>query len=177
MQPDRQPDLFAGGGGPAPVIAPQPASVASALDDAALIAVIPDATQRSCQDLAGEAAARRLAAAVPALEALCRRFKGFGLAHPVPEQMAAVRALGAIGGREAAQALARIVTDQVVQGPGADTVLREAARLRQRLPDALVLGRIARTRPELAEDALDALRDIDSPPAAALAEAIARETA
>jgi HEAT repeat protein len=266
MLPDRQLDLFAGGGvqAPAPAIAPCPGPAASALDDAALIAAIPDATLRTCQDLAAEAAARRLTGAVPALEALCRRFKGFGLAHPVPEQMAAVRAIGAIGGREAAQALARIVTEQVVQGPGIDTVLREAARLRQRLPDGLVadllrhpdpavradaagcayrpqpgivailvellgdlhpvvaqeaacalgrmgqraalpilsrllreqpsavviravagvaddacivlLGRIARTRPDLAEDALDALRDIDSPRAAALVAAIARET-
>ena len=40
----------------------------------------------------------------------------------------------------------------------------------------VLLGRIARTQPELAEDALDALRDIDSPRAAALVAAIVRET-
>src|SRR5689334_13353761 len=131
MRPDRQLDLFDSGGvpAPAPVVPPRPSFVASALDDAALLAALPNATQGTCQDLSSEAATRRLADAVPALEALCRRFKGFGLTHPVPEQMAAVRAIAAIGGREAAAALARIITDHVVQGPGLDTVMRAAARL------------------------------------------------
>jgi len=263
MLPDRQLDLFAGGGVPVPVIAPRPSLVASALDDAALIAALPEATQGTCQDLTGEAAKRRLARAIPALEVLCRRFKGFGLAHSVPEQMAAVRAIAAIGGRDAAAALARIILDHVVQGPGLDTVLRAAARLRQRLPETLLpdllrhpdpavradaagcahrphpavvallvdllgdlhpsvaqeaacalghmgqpearpmlsrllrdqpsptviqaiaavaddacivlLGRIARTRPDLADDALEALRDMENDRAAAIVAAIERD--
>ena len=35
---------------------------------------------------------RRLTSAIPALEGLCRRFKGFGLEHAVPEQIAALNA-------------------------------------------------------------------------------------
>src|SRR3954468_20100190 len=56
MLPDRQLDMFAGGGVPipVPVIAPRPSLVASALDDAALIAALPDVTQGTCQDLTGE---------------------------------------------------------------------------------------------------------------------------
>jgi hypothetical protein len=54
------------------------------LDDAALIAAIPDVGQADCFDLALAAAQRGLTAAVPALEALCRRFKGFGVDHVVP---------------------------------------------------------------------------------------------
>ena len=52
--------------------------------------------------LAAEAGRRRLAAAVPSLETLCRRFSGFGIDRMVPEQAAALQALAAIGGREAA---------------------------------------------------------------------------
>jgi hypothetical protein len=43
--------------------------------------------------LAAEVVARRLVAAVPALEELCRRFKGFGRLHPVREQLTALDAL------------------------------------------------------------------------------------
>jgi hypothetical protein len=38
------------------------------------------------------------------LEALCRRFKGFGIEYAIPKQTAALGAHGAIGGREAGRA-------------------------------------------------------------------------
>ena len=65
---------------------------------AALIAAIVDARPADCGDLAAEVVRRGLIEAVPAFEALCRRFKGFGLDYPVPEQVAAVNALAALGG-------------------------------------------------------------------------------
>jgi hypothetical protein len=49
------------------------------LDDAALIAAIPRASLGDCRALVREAGRRRLMAAIPALEALCRRFRRFGL--------------------------------------------------------------------------------------------------
>ena len=52
--------------------------------------------------------------AVVALEALCRRFRGFGLEHPVPEQTAALETLAEIGGTEAARAVKRIALSEAV---------------------------------------------------------------
>ena len=53
------------------------------------------------------------------LERLCRRFTGFGGDRAVPEQVAALDALAANGGRDAADAVARIITKGAVQGPDA----------------------------------------------------------
>jgi hypothetical protein len=78
---------------------------ATVLDDQALIAAIPDSNLADSIALAAEAGRRRLAAAVPSLEALCRRFSGFGIDRMVPEQAAALQALAVISGREAAQAV------------------------------------------------------------------------
>src|SRR5262245_3646314 len=83
--------------------------VARDLGDEALIAAIPPASLDDYAALVAEAARRRLTAAIPALEALCRRFAGFGIDHIVPEQSAALRALAAIGGRDAAQAISLLI--------------------------------------------------------------------
>jgi len=63
---------------------------------------------------ATEAGRRRLVGAVVALEALCRRFRGFGAEHPVPEQTAALETLAEIGGTEAARAVKRIALSEAV---------------------------------------------------------------
>jgi hypothetical protein len=57
--------------------------------------------------LAAEAGRRRLVGATAALEALCRRFKGFGTEHAVPEQIAALGALAGIGGATPARYASR----------------------------------------------------------------------
>src|SRR5260370_38966118 len=67
--------------------------------------------------LATEAGRRGLTAAVRSLEALCRRFAGFGIDRMVPEQAAALQALAVISGREAAQAGSRVIVRGVVEGP------------------------------------------------------------
>src|ERR1700730_2905087 len=117
--PHRQPDLFDAAGFRSDCTVPAEPErsrlTPSALDDDALVAAIPRASLADCQGLATEAGRRRLARAVPALEALCRRFKGFGMEHSVPEQIAALHGLALIRGRDAAQAVARIVVDQIVQ--------------------------------------------------------------
>jgi HEAT repeat protein len=89
--------------------------------------------------------------------------------HPAVAQEAAC-ALGRMGQREAQPMVSRLLREQ----PSAAVIQAVAAVA----DDACIvlLGRIARTQPELAEDALDALRDIDSPRAAALVAAIVRET-
>src|SRR5262249_57616808 len=88
--PDQQLDLFAGAGAHLDHIAApradRPRLVASELDDDALIAAIPYASVRESSNLAAEAGRRQLVGAIDALEALCRRFQGFGLEHLIPEQ-------------------------------------------------------------------------------------------
>ena len=103
---EQQLDLFSSAGAEAERSLPlsmelRPA--ATVLDDQALIAAIPDSNLADSIALAAEAGRRRLTAAVTSLETLCRRFSGFGIHHMVPEQAAALQALGAIGGRASAQ--------------------------------------------------------------------------
>lgn len=154
MLPDRQLDLFGVGGVSAPVsVAARSPVVASELDDPALIAAIPGARVNDYRALIDEAVKRQPAGAILALEDLCRRFKGFGLEHPVPEQTAAVEAIAAIGGRDAAQAVSRIMADRVVQGPGIAAALHAAARLGCALPDSMVLDFLRHPVPDIRADA------------------------
>jgi hypothetical protein len=137
---DRQLDLFSDAGlrdaVPTMALSQPPRLVPSNLDDAALVATLPRARVADCHALSDEAGRRRLIAAIPALEALCRRFKGFGLEHKVPEQIAALNGLTTISTREAAAAVSRIITDNVVRGPGLRDAVHAAARLECRLPPA-----------------------------------------
>jgi hypothetical protein len=152
-----QPDLFSGGGfrvdQPSLDHPKRPRLVPADLDDAALIAAIPWVSFADCRALAGEAGRRRLVAAVPALEVLCRRFKGFGLQHVVPEQAAALDGLAAIGGRDAAAVVARTIIDKVVQGPGLSHAVSGAAQLRSNLPATIVVGLLRDADPGIREDA------------------------
>jgi hypothetical protein len=142
MSADRQLDLFS-----APVPRPdgqaaagRPGPPADRLDDTALVAAIAQATQADCRGLAEEAGRRRLVAAVSSLEALCRRFKGFGLSHAVPEQVAALRGLAAIGGLAARAAVTRLIEQKSVQGPGLAIAIHAAASLGCRLlPETVLL--------------------------------------
>jgi HEAT repeat protein len=107
---------------------------AAELSDAALIAALPDAGVTAAPRLAAEASRRRLGGAVPSLEKLCRRLTGFGADRLVPEQLAALEALADIGGEAARQAIARLVTQRIVQGPTLAAALNVAARLGSSLP-------------------------------------------
>jgi len=99
-----------------------------------LIAAIPDSNLADSIALAAEAGRRRLTAAVTSLETLCRRFSAFGIDHMVPEQAAALQALAAIGGREAAQAVSQLIVRGVVQGPALNLAVSTAARIGSTLP-------------------------------------------
>jgi hypothetical protein len=192
MLPDRQLDLFAASGfsvAPAAPAVVRPSPVpARDLDDTALVAAIVDAGPATCHGLAEEAGRRRLVAALPALEALCRRFKGFGLVNTVPEQDAALQGLVAIGGAEAAAAVVRLIVGNVVHGPGLGTAIAAAAELQCRLPPdhAAVLLRhpdpnlrrnAARCAPPLREPInllIELLDDLNRPVATAAACALGR---
>jgi hypothetical protein len=187
----RQPDLFDGAGfrsdGAVPAererrLAP------GALDDGALIAAIPHVSQADCRHVAEEAGRRRLTGAVPALEALCRRFKGFGVGRAIPEQTAALGALAAIGGPGSADAATRIIVEQIVQGPGLRVAAEVAAQTGAKLPPAVVAPllrhpdpairasacRCARSSAEVVALMTELLDDLNDAVAAAAACALGR---
>src|SRR6202050_1025794 len=95
---------------------------------------IPESNLADSIALATEAGRRRLAAAVPSLEMLCRRFSGFGIDRMVPEQAAALQALVAIGGREAAEAVSQLIVRGIVQGPTLNLAVSTAAQIGSALP-------------------------------------------
>jgi hypothetical protein len=134
---EQQLNLFSAAGIPAEQPVPQGLILCPAvadLSDEALVAAIPAANLGDCAALTAEAARRRLSAAIPSLEALCRRFSGFGIDHLVPEQSAALRALAAIGGRDVAQAVSLLIVRGVVQGPTLGLAVAVAAQLHAILP-------------------------------------------
>ena len=149
----RQLDLFAGAGNPsdhtAASMVGRPRNLAQELDDDALIAAIPLASLGDCRSFAAEAGRRRLVGAIAALEALCRRFQGFGREHAIPEQTAALGALTVIGGSEAACAARRIIVDRIVQGPGLNDALEAAAELGVGLPGSVVVSLLRHQTPEI----------------------------
>ena len=169
--------------GPTPQSRPAPES----LTDDALIAAIPDASQSTCHALAWEAARRKLVAAIPALEALCRRFKGFGQHHTVAEQAAALQAMATIGGAAAA-AVRRIIVENVVTGPGLAEASRAAAMLRCILPEETAATLLRHSDPATRANAcrcaprteqsiatlLSLLEDLNAGVAAEAAKALAR---
>jgi HEAT repeats len=104
------------------------------MSDAELIAALPRARQVDAPGLAQEAVRRALPDAVPALEALCRRFSGFGLEREVTEQVAALRGLASIGGAAARETMTRLIVSGAVRGPGVRVALEVAAGLGCRLP-------------------------------------------
>jgi hypothetical protein len=110
------------------------------LSDDELVSAIPDVTLADVSAITAEVGRRRLNNAIPALTALCNRFVGYGANAVVPEQVAALHALGAIGGPEAAHAVSRLITRKIVQGPTLLTALTVAAQLGVVLPGDVALG-------------------------------------
>lgn len=119
------------------------------IEDDNLLRALPLAGPRDCSAYADEAIRRRLSGAVPALAALCRRFKGFGLSRPVREQTVSLAALVAIGGREAADTVVSLLADDVIAKPGLSCALDAAARLKARLPIGIVRENLDAAEPEL----------------------------
>jgi len=152
-----------------------PSIAAADIDDNALVAAIAESCLADSSRLAAEAARRRLVAAVPALEALCRRFTGFGVERLVPEQVAALEGLAEIGGRDAADAVAQIIERGVVQGPTLRIAVNVAAQVHSALSATVLLSllqspdpciradacRCARPLPDVAARLVILLNDVD----------------
>jgi hypothetical protein len=193
---ERQLDFFSDTGvgveQPLPSSAAPPPSVGlapvSEIDDEALIAAIPQSSLADSAMLAAEAGRRRLAAAVPALATLCRRFAGFGGRRPVFEQAAAIEALVMIGGRGASHAVSQLIERAEVQEATLPIAVNAAARLGSTLtPEALRrllrhaepsiradACRCARPLPDLILILIDLLDDLDRRVAMAAAIALGR---
>jgi hypothetical protein len=149
--PDGQLDLFSESGflpSPQPAPLARPTVIAPAeLDDAALLAAIAASGVADGPSLAAEAGRRRLVAAVPVLEDYCRRFSGYGLSRALAEQVAALDALAAIGGPDAARSVAQIMVRGWVQGPALANAAAAAGRLKSRLPADTVLALLRHADP------------------------------
>lgn len=192
IQRDRQPDLFDGAGtspeSPEPDLGGWARIDPATLDDNALIRALPDAGLLDAPALAAEASRRKLIAAVAALTALCHRFKGFGHVAPIPEQVAALQALAAIGGRDAAASVAQLIAEDAVVGPNLVEAVAAAATLESRLPTGPALTclrhpdpairsnacRLVRPSAETAACLIDLLSDLHESVSAAAACALGR---
>jgi HEAT repeat protein len=191
MSAESQLDLFAGGTLPNPASDANPVEPAPPVQDlhnAALIAGIPGATNHRARQFAEEAARRHLPEAVPALEALCRRFKGFGQEHPVGEQTSALSALVELGGRGAAYALTRMIHDGVFGLPGLPGAVSAGRRLGVHLSPGVSADLLRHADPAVRTDAaycctsspavtailVDLLGDLHPPVALAAACALGR---
>ena len=113
--------------------APAPATM-DALSDDDLLELIPNAGPSNVESVCSEVVSRSLQAAVPALEALWRRFSGFGIEKPLPEQLAVVDTLARLGGAEARAALRRVVLWKGLPASLLPTALRAAVSSGLALP-------------------------------------------
>lgn len=178
---DRQADLFSGSGfraepeRPAPAGRP-PADWAAAdwtaadwtaAADERLIAALADAGLADALAIVAEIRRRGLRQAIPALERLCRRFRGFGLDRAVPEQTVALDALAHLGGDDAARAVARLIDGNVVRGPGLQPAVRVAADLGAVLTAASALRLLRDNDPAVRANACRCLGGQPPPPALA----------
>ena len=139
----RQPDLFDGRGKddavPEPGRPPRPLPAAPAtLADDALIAALPEAGPSEVGAICSEIAAPSLEGAVPALEALWRRFVGFGIERPLAEQLAVLEALAGLDRPAARAALRRTVLGGVAAS-ALPAALGAAARAGLTLPAGFVV--------------------------------------
>ncbi len=128
------------------------------LSDAALIAALPDSLLADARALAAEAGKRRLGCAVSALVALCNRFVGFGADREVPEQVAALEALAAIGGPEASRSVGDLIAKRIVQGPTLAVAMTAASRLGVTFPPDVALILLGHPNPAIRASACGCLR-------------------
>jgi HEAT repeats len=131
----------------------RPVAAPETMENDELLASIPHARITDSLALAAEAGRRRMAAAIPGLEALCNRLSGFGADRIVPEQAVAIDALARIVGVDAARALARLIVRRTVQGPCLQRAVAASACLGAKLPAATVLELLRNDDPTIRADA------------------------
>ena len=145
---DFQPDLFDDPGRdrgeaarpPSVAVAGPPAA---ALSDGELIAMLPQADRSNVEALSAEVVSRALTEAVPALQALWRRFSGFGVRVPYPEQRAVLSTLARLECEAARAALRAIVLSKGLPASLLPAAARAAAEAGLGLPAAFVAPLLA----------------------------------
>jgi hypothetical protein len=163
---ERQLDLFSDAGAPLEEFAPErPLTLVAPaeMDDEALIEALAQSRLAETSQLAAEAARRRLIAAVPALAESSLRLAGFGMDRLVPEQAAALEALAAIGGREAAEAVAEMIARATFAGPTLQLAVNAAARLRASLPVDVLQSLLRHPQAGIRADACRCARALPGP--------------
>ena len=144
-------DLFTGGGTVAPAAAPADAPFCpETLSDEDVLDRIPNARIADVRVLCRLAVERGLGdRAVPALEALWRRFKGFGHDKPLPEQTAVIETLAKLETAGARQLLAEIAHD--LPPPLLPAALSAALSASLRLPVHVLRPLLADADPRIRE--------------------------
>lgn len=120
-----------------PTAAPASAPVATLSDDD-LLELIHKAGPSNIEAACSEVVSRSLEAAVPALEALWRRFAGFGVEKPLREQLAVLDTLARLGGTDARSTLRAIVLSKGLPASLLPAVSQAAASAGLALPAAFV---------------------------------------
>jgi len=92
---------------------------------------------------------REIHAAIGVIEAVALRHIGFGKTRIIAEQAAAVEALVALGGAEAAEAICRLMIKQAFEGPCLKLAMAAAAKLDAPLPREIVIGFLRHDTPEI----------------------------
>ena len=140
----RQLDLFAERGGVEPRHSPRTAASSATapavgtLSDDDLLELIPNAGSSNVEAVCAEVVSRSLRTAVPALEALWRRFSGFGIEKPLPEQLAVIDTLARLGGTDARAALKGIVLSKGLPASLLPAALEAATSAGLALPASFV---------------------------------------
>ena len=148
VRPDRevaptQLDLFAERGQEMPRRVPEPmpspaAAPVKTLSDDELLDAVPKAGPSTIEAVCLEIVSRSLEPAVPALEALWRRFAGFGVEKPLPEQFAVLETLGRLEGADSRSTLRGIVLSKGLPASLLPAALQAAATAGLALPATFV---------------------------------------
>ena len=169
----RQFDLFGGRPPAAPDTRPaSPPPRPDTLSDDDILDLLPDAGMRDAVLLCGLVVERGLGdRALPALDRLWRRFRGFGRERRLPEQEAIVETLARMGTRAATDMLRRIVIAEDLPPPLLPVALRAALAAGLGLPPGFAGPLLRHADPRIRELAAR-LGQFDGSDIAALEEAI-----
>ena len=122
---------------PEPMAPPAATPVETLLDDD-LLESVPKAGPSNIKAVCSEIVSRSLEAAVPALEALWRRFAGFGVEKPLREQLAVLETLARLGSTGARSTLRVIVLSKGLPASLLPAASQAAASAGLALPAAFV---------------------------------------
>ena len=153
MTPPEQFDLFSTRGTVVTdaAAAPRPLNPET-LSDEDILDRLPMAGISDVRLLCSLAVRRRLGdRAVPALEVLWRRFKGFGRERPLTEQTAVIETLAGLGTEAAGQALARVVAAHDLPPPLLPAALSAALSASLKLPAHFLRPLLGHADPRIRE--------------------------